>query len=255
MSMSEIQKKLKAPKGQKNSFGGYMYRSCEDIVEAAKPILAEYGYHLNMSDDVVGVGDRVYIKATCRVLEGEKVVAESTALAREAENKKGMDDSQITGTASSYARKYALNGLFAIDDTKDADTDAYRNQTSQAASSFTDKQKQYFDELVQKGSALELYCLKEKLVDGDGSSSGAQIWLDLCGSFPKGEKGRKAELIKTLVQSGADKFTDLLSELEQHIDNDDSAGIEEIMSELSGLEKKVVMKKLNPQAAEMLKAA
>lgn len=130
MSMSEIQKKLKAPKGQKNSFGGYMYRSCEDIVEAAKPILAEYGYHLNMSDDVVGVGARVYIKATCRVLEGEKVVAESTALAREAENKKGMDDSQITGTASSYARKYALNGLFAIDDTKDADTDEHRNHVN-----------------------------------------------------------------------------------------------------------------------------
>lgn len=130
MSMSEIQKKLKAPKGQKNSFGGYMYRSCEDIVEAAKPILAEYGYHLNMSDDVVGVGDRVYIKATCRVLEGEKVIAESTALAREAENKKGMDDSQITGTASSYARKYALNGLFAIDDTKDADTDEHRNHVN-----------------------------------------------------------------------------------------------------------------------------
>jgi hypothetical protein len=128
--MSEIQKKLKAPKGQKNSFGGYMYRSCEDIVEAAKPILAEYGYHLNMSDDVVGVGARVYIKATCRVLEGEKVVAESTALAREAENKKGMDDSQITGTASSYARKYALNGLFAIDDTKDADTDEHRNHVN-----------------------------------------------------------------------------------------------------------------------------
>lgn len=122
MSMSEIQSKLKAPKGQFNSFGKYNYRSCEDIVEAVKPVLKEYGYHLNMSDDVIGVGDRVYIKATCIVMHGDKEIAKSTALAREAEDKKGMDDSQITGTASSYARKYALNGLFAIDDTKDADT-------------------------------------------------------------------------------------------------------------------------------------
>lgn len=129
MSMSEIQAKLKAPKGQFNSFGKYKYRSCEDIVEAVKPLLLEYGYHLNMRDDVIGVGDRVYIKATCRVMNGEAVVSESTALAREAETKKGMDDSQITGTASSYARKYALNGLFSIDDTKDADTEEHHNQT------------------------------------------------------------------------------------------------------------------------------
>ena len=128
MTMYLIQSELKAPKGQFNSFGKYNYRSCEDIVEAVKPILAKYQYHLIMSDEVVGVGNRVYIKATCKVLEADKVIAESTALAREAEVKKGMDDSQITGTASSYARKYALNGLFAIDDTKDADTDAHRHQ-------------------------------------------------------------------------------------------------------------------------------
>jgi hypothetical protein len=128
MSMSEIQANLKCAKSQFNSFGKYNYRSCEDIVEAVKPILAKYKYHLTMSDEVVCAGNRVYIKATCRVMEADKVIAESTALAREAEVKKGMDDSQITGTASSYARKYALNGLFAIDDTKDADTDAHRHQ-------------------------------------------------------------------------------------------------------------------------------
>jgi hypothetical protein len=126
--MSEIQLKLKAPKGQFNSFGKYKYRSCEDIVEAVKPVLGEYGYHLNMSDDIIGCGDRVYIKATCRVMEGEKVIAESTALAREAEIKKGMDDGQVTGTSSSYARKYALNGLFAIDDTKDTDTNELKHE-------------------------------------------------------------------------------------------------------------------------------
>ncbi|HAD32196.1 MAG TPA: hypothetical protein DCE77_11525 [Methylophaga sp.] len=132
MSMSKIQAELKAPKGQFNSFGKYKYRSCEDIVEAVKPILAKHEYYLSMSDDVVGVGDRVYIKATCRVMQGDKVIAESTALAREAETKKGMDDSQITGTASSYARKYALNGLFAIDDTKDADTDEHKTHVDTA---------------------------------------------------------------------------------------------------------------------------
>jgi len=130
MSMSQIQSELKAPKGQFNSFGKYKYRSCEDIVEAVKPILSKYGYHLTMSDEVVGVGDRVYIKATCCVMDVDKEVAKSTALAREALIKKGMDDSQITGTASSYARKYALNGLFAIDDTKDADSDEHQTQQS-----------------------------------------------------------------------------------------------------------------------------
>lgn len=126
--MSKIQSELKAPKGQFNSFGKYKYRSCEDIVEAVKPILAKHDYHLTMSDEVVGVGDRVYIKATCCVMHGDKEIARSTALAREALVKKGMDDSQITGTASSYARKYALNGLFAIDDTKDADSDEHQAQ-------------------------------------------------------------------------------------------------------------------------------
>ena len=125
-----VQKELKAPKGQYNSFGKYKYRSCEDIVEAVKPILAKYGLVLNLTDDIVLVGDRIYVKATARILdtESDRCVV-SNAFAREPLDKKGMDESQITGTASSYARKYALNGLFAIDDTKDADTDAYTNIT------------------------------------------------------------------------------------------------------------------------------
>lgn len=160
MSMSNIQKELKAPKGQFNSFGKYNYRSCEDIVEAVKPILAKYGYHLNMSDDVVGVGDRVYIKSTCRVLEGEKLIAESSALAREAENKKGMDDSQITGTASSYARKYALNGLFAIDDTKDADTNEHRthvDKTDNPKAISADQSTELSDLIKETGTDLSRF--------------------------------------------------------------------------------------------------
>jgi len=120
--MKDIQAKLKAPKGQFNNFGKYKYRSCEDIVEAVKPLLAEAGYHLILSDDIIAVGDRVYVKATATVFNGTDVLGTATAFAREPQDKKGMDASQITGTASSYARKYALNGLFAIDDTKDADT-------------------------------------------------------------------------------------------------------------------------------------
>lgn len=123
----KIQKELKAPKGQYNSFGNYKYRSAEDILEAVKPLCAENGCLLTLCDTLENIGDRYYIKATATFTDGEKSV-EVTAYAREEENKKGMDGSQITGTASSYARKYALNGLFLIDDTKDADTDAFKKQ-------------------------------------------------------------------------------------------------------------------------------
>lgn len=128
-----IQKDLKAPKGQYNSYGNFKYRSCEDILEAVKPLLAREKVTLLISDEVVEIGGRVYIKATARLydMEGSEGI-ENTALARESSDKKGMDESQITGTASSYARKYCLNGLFLIDDTKDADTDEYRNQQQKA---------------------------------------------------------------------------------------------------------------------------
>lgn len=118
----EIQQALKAPKGQTNTFGKYNYRSCEDIVEAVKPLLGEQKAVLTISDEIKMVGDRYYIFATAAIVDaetGEKV--EVTAQAREADSKKGMDPSQVTGATSSYARKYALNGLLAIDDTKDAD--------------------------------------------------------------------------------------------------------------------------------------
>lgn len=120
--MQSIQSELKAPKGQTNKFGGYSYRSAEDILEAVKPLLNKYNCFLTVSDEIVEVGGRVYVKATATVHESHSdSIAVTTAFAREAEVKKGMDDAQITGSASSYARKYALNGLFAIDDTKDPD--------------------------------------------------------------------------------------------------------------------------------------
>jgi hypothetical protein len=131
--MKDIQSELKAPKGQYNKFGTYYYRSCEDIVEAAKPVLLKHDCYLNISDEIVQAGDRIYVKATASVFKGSEMLATSTAFAREPESQKGMSESQITGTASSYARKYALNGLLAIDDTKDADTDEYRKAINSAA--------------------------------------------------------------------------------------------------------------------------
>ena len=119
--LQQIQTELKAPKSQYNDFGRYHYRNCEDILEALKPILAKHNAAVTLTDDIKQIGNRFYIEATATLYAGGETISVN-ALAREEETKKGMDGSQITGTASSYARKYALNGLFAIDDTKDADT-------------------------------------------------------------------------------------------------------------------------------------
>lgn len=116
-----VQSELKAPKGQYNSFGKYNYRSCEDILEGVKPLLNKYGLYLKISDAVEMIGDRYYIKATATLSDADNCISTS-AYARESLDKKGMDASQVTGATSSYARKYALNGLFAIDDTKDTDS-------------------------------------------------------------------------------------------------------------------------------------
>lgn len=130
-TLSHIQVELKAPKNLYNSFGRYKYRNAESILEAAKPLCAKHGCTLTVSDEVILIGSRYYIKATATVQDKDGNAASATALAREDETKKGMDGAQITGTSSSYARKYALNGLFCIDDTKDPDTNEYHNQTTE----------------------------------------------------------------------------------------------------------------------------
>lgn len=121
--LAKVQSELKAPKNQRNNFGGYNYRSAEDILEAVKPLAIKHGAVVNITDDVLQVGERIYVKAMVRFIDmddsSQSII--TTAFAREEETKKGMDGSQITGAASSYARKYALNGMFAIDDTKDSD--------------------------------------------------------------------------------------------------------------------------------------
>lgn len=126
-----IQSKLKTPKGQFNRFGKYKYRSCEDILEALKPILHEAGCLVTLSDEILNIGERYYVRATATIINGSGEAFSVHALAREPQTKKGMDASQITGTSSSYARKYALNGLFAIDDTKDADTNESRMESDE----------------------------------------------------------------------------------------------------------------------------
>lgn len=165
--MMKIQTTLKAPKNLFNSFGNYKYRNAEGILEAVKPLLAENKLSMYISDDVQAVNDRVYVKATVSIFDietGESVMA--TASAREALNKKGMDDSQITGTASSYARKYALNGIFLLDDTKDADTDEnQKERTARANKQEQEKNKEKLDQmkisLVKQKTLLDL-CEDEK---------------------------------------------------------------------------------------------
>ena len=142
--LQQIQQELKAPKGQFNKFGKYNYRSCEDILEAVKPILSKTGCTLTLSDEIVMIGERYYIKATAH-LKGEDTDEIVTAYARESATKSGMDDSQLTGSTSSYARKYALNGLFCIDDTKVADTDEYTIQNTKTTTTPTTPQKEVFD--------------------------------------------------------------------------------------------------------------
>lgn len=138
--LKRIQAELKAPKGQFNGFGKYKYRSCEDILEAVKCLLNDHDCILLLSDEIINVGDRNYVKATATLInnDGSKISVSSSAC--EAATKKGMDPAQITGAASSYARKYALNGLFAIDDNKDADTTTYQPQPLAQPSFITPQQ-------------------------------------------------------------------------------------------------------------------
>ena len=161
-----IQAELKSPKGQENKFGHYKYRSCEDILEAVKPLLAKNKVILQLTDKIECLGNRYYIKATAILIDTEDTkneeiaYIENTAYARESEEKKGMDDSQITGTASSYARKYALNGLFCIDDTKDADSNEFKEQQNKVTKQ--DKEQileENIDELVTEQQAKTIYAI------------------------------------------------------------------------------------------------
>lgn len=176
-----VQNELKAPKDKRNNFGGYNYRSCEGILEAVKPLLQEQELMLTIKDEVVNIGDRYYVRATVLLDDissnGEIAI---TALAREEEAKKGMDASQITGTASSYARKYALNGLFLIDDTKDADTEEF-HRTTQENGQKTNVATQV-NQTPAKKIALTQKIVDEKLkfiLEQTDTETVKNIWLNL----------------------------------------------------------------------------
>jgi len=165
-TLTKIQSELKAPKNQFNSFGNYKYRSCEDILEALKPILKEMYATVVMSDDIVLIGERYYVKATV-TLKTDEGETSTTAYAREAQDKKGMDVSQITGATSSYARKYALNGLFLIDDVKDADTHD-NTQPKPSPAHCVDNIKDDSAKLIDdKSKQNKLYSLLIKFNGGD----------------------------------------------------------------------------------------
>lgn len=161
-----IQTKLKAPKGQYNKFGNFNYRSAEDILEAVKPLNAEQGVLLTITDEIKEIGERVYVVATATVSDGTDTLQVS-AFAREPKNKRGMDESQITGATSSYARKYALNGLYAIDDNKDADTDEHKQQQENAPKKQQGQKQQAQKQQQQQEKGFteqELHELVEKYV-------------------------------------------------------------------------------------------
>ena len=176
-ALIRIQSELKAPKSQYNSFGKYSYRNAEDILEAVKPLLSKYNATMYITDEVVEVGSRIYVKATVTLSDGKETITAS-AYAREPEDRKGMDASQITGATSSYARKYALNGLFAIDDTKDNDTNELREEREERVayeekqakkSKFTDEQMEQMKKWAVGDvfTSDELADIKKKLSGSD----------------------------------------------------------------------------------------
>lgn len=155
-----VQAELKAPKGQRNSFGNYNYRSCEDIMEAVKPLLQKHEAALVVGDTIELIGTRFYVKATAKFIDvADGTEIENTAYAREEDSKKGMDAAQVTGAASSYARKYCLNGLFDIDDTKDADTDEYQKQQSKGSEKTAQKPAEKAESKYVKIENNETYVL------------------------------------------------------------------------------------------------
>lgn len=182
-----VQNKVKAPKNLYNSFGKYKYRNAEGILEAVKPYLDEVKATLTISDEIVMIGNRIYVKANATFWDTEALdVIATNAYAREAAEKKGMDDSQVTGTASSYARKYALNGLFLLDDTKDPDTDEYARQTGSDRNETTAEKQESAkkNELVAEvqrliSRALELKAITPEAVQSLPQQSGVQTLAEI----------------------------------------------------------------------------
>lgn len=209
-----IQQKLKAPKGQYNSFGKYKYRSQEDILEAVKPHLLSTGATLTVSDELQYIGDRYYVKATATLYdESGEVIEQVSAYAREEEVKKGMDGSQITGTASSYARKYALNGLFLIDDTKDADTDEWKKQTDRQKENA--KAEEVLEKKVEETAKKAIGAARAKALEKHLSENGVlvQSIYDLY----------KVTALKDLTEKQHENIVNNLAKIKEYQNGDTSA--------------------------------
>lgn len=197
-----IQSELKAPKGQVNKFGGYRYRSCEDILEAVKPLLAKHNSALTLSDDIVQIGDDTFVKATVTFYSSGEPVSVS-AFARHPRAKKGMDDSQITGATSSYARKYALNGLFCIDDTKDADATNDHGMAGKGVSLNPNGGKDKADKSYQESSKVvsEPPARSSKLVQAGNADDKSAILLKYMESL-----GVSREELEAAIGANVDDF-------------------------------------------------
>ena len=179
--LAKIQKELKATKDQYNKFGGYAYRSAESILEAVKPLLD--GAILTLEDDIEFIGDRFYVRATATFQDGD-FIKKTNAFAREPATKKGMDESQITGTASSYARKYALNGLFCIDDNKDADTEEHKKEVDNTPKSSVEDICNGMKEKMTLANWKSFYA---KAIDLYGKGTPEyQIWIEVFNEVKKG---------------------------------------------------------------------
>lgn len=195
--IASIQTSLKAPKGQRNSFGNYDYRSCEDILEALKPLLKDLV--LTVTDDVVLIGDRFYIKATATLTDGEDSIS-NTAFAREELTKKGMDSSQVTGSTSSYARKYALNGLLCIDDNKDADTMDNRPTPKQETPKTVAPKQEVVDiDTRLKNQINFLNGLKDNSVGKDKAETTFKAARELCKELKAKNRDNDFNIIVNLV--------------------------------------------------------
>lgn len=205
-----VQHELKAPKGQRNNFGNYNYRSAEDILEAVKPLLVKYGLAQIITDTVELIGDRYYIKATVYLYDAERGLPSGpvmvAAYAREADQKKGMDEAQVTGSASSYARKYALNGLYAIDDTKDADTDEYQNAQQQPKPTATNARQPKKNAQPKKSEAHKAIeaAFNLAIVKNNGDEKAAAVMMQVLmkEKFPgKSSKDLTEEEAKALLKA------------------------------------------------------
>jgi len=234
--LQRIQSNLEVPKGRYNKFGDFNYRSCEDILQAVKPLLNELGCTLILTDKVKKMGDRFYFVATAEFQDSNKGFTIVKGMAREPLDRKGMDESQISGAASSYARKYALNGLFLLDDNKDADS----------TFNFVESDIDAFRDLIENEDGVTLLTMQVSDTDR---------YLALVReATPKAGRVKFKENLSELVQKAAADAQTQAAYLIELIDKDDAMGIQEATDELSKDEKMLVWRQLKPDQQDHVKA-